>query len=122
MEEDVHATLDAANTAIADWIKGRSVGAAGFLSHPILAFILIAILATLLTLRLVRGRERVAASVSETPPPPEKELLWPPSRLEVVKFFLNLYRKQLAPSREPVETKLGQRDHQYRAKTEPERQ
>ena len=80
---------------VSSWVKKRADGNSSLLTDPIVAFILIAFLAILLTLRLRRSKSSEKPIVPKAPPPPSTKPLWPPGKLDVVRFFLNIYRLQL---------------------------
>lgn len=89
---------------IARWVNNRTSENGSLLTHPIVAFILVAFLATLLTLRLRRTRSAEKPAAPKAPPPPTRQPLWPPEKMDVVRFFLNIYRLQLgAPADAKVE-------------------
>jgi hypothetical protein len=105
MKNRVGAIFRAAAAPLIRWVSDRSADPPSLLGHPMVAFALIACLGTLLTLRLMRGRSTENPIAPKAPPPPSKEPLWPPDKLDVVRFFLNVYRIQLgAPADARVES------------------
>ena len=90
-------------TPVTSWVKNRSDGNSSVLTHPVVAIFLIAFLVTLLTFRLRRAKSTEKPDIPQAPPPSSKPL-WPPVKLDVVRFFLNIYRLQLgAPADARVE-------------------
>ena len=89
---------------IGRWLISKSDGNVSMMALKLCAFVLMTALVVMLTLRFVRSRPSGREEAPKAPPPPDTKPLWPPSQLDVVRFFLNVYRLQLgAPADVRVE-------------------
>jgi len=77
------------------WVEANSESDLSPLRNPVIALAVVGVLLVALALRLVRMRPAPETDAPESPPPVKSSSSWPPSRPDVVRFFLNLYRQQL---------------------------